>query len=1351
MVLVVNNFRAGEISARVDRLKSAEIVQNGLLKAQNVVINPQGGARKRPGLKYITTLPTGRQWRRIFAWDKSQEERLNICYADTGEFKVLQEGGALIDVSGLGNSQAGDDMQFQIVGNRAVFTDGREPKHILANTLNVSPEAILLTSEMTAALFPVKPLRDFLTAADDYTPPADQPITLSEYSDGDKSALLEVGELRSTFTPNAQGRATVFTNKVRTYKQGNSNTTITINSINREGGAGAYRLRLSLSAFPAWLEKAVVRWSANANAPALEQYKRSFSRSGLADGDFAPIVVAQATWTASASLGAGKAGYGFIGGVLAVSNNALTGALPSDTSGNWRLRQVGGAHIDGALTITPFGSADSDMRIGTAEQMQAAFGNANITSGGDFVLEKLNANADGRLQAAELAEWNNARGAYSVELVRRIDDAITHNAHSITTAAVWNAYIAPNANIAHGNAIFQANTAFNTYLWASVNTVSGVIPPYNTHNVTLRQVGGASITGTMINGGSGSTYVITSKDAMRAVFGNESIVSGGQWVMSTPTDRQTTGAINLQANGVTITEISLQNNSNTLRVTAQGLSAGRRFVINVGGQIITFGAGALTKNLTAAEATAWRGGEGNISIVNFTIRAENANLGLEANDRDFFALATSEGAPYYIRGRDFYRLNNAGGLVRQPLKDRRVTGLIVLDRAQDSRAAVLLREYRERVLPRITQAPRQYAAATLAGLLQVSDFIAFRPPVLNPPVILFDDDSAFTAEETRIGKRFCIRTDQVSGGSLTSGEYELEWVANVPVDEYGSQLTPVGTNGSARPELVRRGITDTYEDRATNPPTERTVTGWKYGTSADIPANLRSTIVNSVGVGSNNLPPSENYNPFNNTAIDAWGTLVARKIADNAATIGKPPGRYAMVWNDTDGYPLTASLPQNRLAYAGSRTHPARIWMSVIGEPHNFLDFRPEANDAKGIVVRPDYAVRLDLDTAAIRSMENDAALLIFTQNEAHVANGPFNAENLASSHTRRFGRLGQEFNIGSAIIDENVFIFANGAPFGLLYDGIDIGYISQNLSAQRNDDIMRNYDDRVITAEGGTIYPVGALADLSAIDAPADAKDNEDLRPVRIVATQPQGLNGAYLVLFLMSDGTIRAFQTLHREGFFAWSRWDFFAEQNAPGGVDLLGAARRKIIDISAQGRLVTLLDSDGVIYTLDGEQAWDDLDAAAVAADDSDKHEIGVEIELPTYALADPRFPGQALIHPKRVEYAVLHFNRLSGYTIAQATDSELKTKREIPAEPSFAGVAGRRDRPEDEEAQTIFLHAQRRVQMSQAQDRVHDSDKRFTITVTNTSKEAWELLRAESELEISTLIPQGARAAAAKGGG
>jgi len=56
-VTVQTNFSTGELDPLLRARVDLQAYNNALEEATNVVIQPQGGSRRRPGTKYLTSLP----------------------------------------------------------------------------------------------------------------------------------------------------------------------------------------------------------------------------------------------------------------------------------------------------------------------------------------------------------------------------------------------------------------------------------------------------------------------------------------------------------------------------------------------------------------------------------------------------------------------------------------------------------------------------------------------------------------------------------------------------------------------------------------------------------------------------------------------------------------------------------------------------------------------------------------------------------------------------------------------------------------------------------------------------------------------------------------------------------------------------------------------------------------------------------------------------------------------------------------------------------------------------------------------------------------------------------------------
>jgi hypothetical protein len=56
-VSVQTNFSSGELDPLLRARVDLQAHQNGMEEATNVIVQPQGGVRRRPGTKYIMSLP----------------------------------------------------------------------------------------------------------------------------------------------------------------------------------------------------------------------------------------------------------------------------------------------------------------------------------------------------------------------------------------------------------------------------------------------------------------------------------------------------------------------------------------------------------------------------------------------------------------------------------------------------------------------------------------------------------------------------------------------------------------------------------------------------------------------------------------------------------------------------------------------------------------------------------------------------------------------------------------------------------------------------------------------------------------------------------------------------------------------------------------------------------------------------------------------------------------------------------------------------------------------------------------------------------------------------------------------
>lgn len=100
------NFSTGELDpllrARVDIPQYA----NALEKATNVIIQPQGGVRRRPGTKYIFELPNEgaesvANGVRLISFEFSVDDKYMLCFV-TGRMYVIKNGAVIANINGSG-------------------------------------------------------------------------------------------------------------------------------------------------------------------------------------------------------------------------------------------------------------------------------------------------------------------------------------------------------------------------------------------------------------------------------------------------------------------------------------------------------------------------------------------------------------------------------------------------------------------------------------------------------------------------------------------------------------------------------------------------------------------------------------------------------------------------------------------------------------------------------------------------------------------------------------------------------------------------------------------------------------------------------------------------------------------------------------------------------------------------------------------------------------------------------------------------------------------------------------------------------------------------------------------------
>ena len=335
-----------------------------------------------------------------------------------------------------------------------------------------------------------------------------------------------------------------------------------------------------------------------------------------------------------------------------------------------------------------------------------------------------------------------------------------------------------------------------------------------------------------------------------------------------------------------------------------------------------------------------------------------------------------------------------------------------------------------------------------------------------------------------------------------------------------------------------------------------------------------------------------------------------------------------MAWNNRDGFPAVCNFISQRLFFAGSVGFPATLWGSVVGDAFNFLNATRQDDNADEALVEADYGITRTLDSYdEIYEIRNENETLILTAGGEYSISGEWLANDAGKLISRRSSAFGSTANLGAAVIDEQIFFASRTAAISLYYDGTFRGWNPINVSAFRNEDIlMRRRAD-------------GTLSNFAARE---DGTDNTamPLSVKRVLAVQQRNLNGAYLVLYLMNDGTLRCFHTLYREEFFAWSRWDF----------------DDAVSDMCAVDDDVVLMGANG-IYRLEPEQFWDDNGEAA--GDDAAKRKA-VAVRLRSPDLAMPQSQGATTFNKKKLNGLYIDVFQHGELTLTAAADGDRESE-------------------------------------------------------------------------------------------
>lgn len=101
---IQTSFITGELDPLLRSRVDLQQYTNALAKATNVVVQPQGGIRRRPGLKHITELPSAAaNGVRLVPFEFSVDDSYMLCFTDLRMY-ILKDGVQITNINGSGNA-----------------------------------------------------------------------------------------------------------------------------------------------------------------------------------------------------------------------------------------------------------------------------------------------------------------------------------------------------------------------------------------------------------------------------------------------------------------------------------------------------------------------------------------------------------------------------------------------------------------------------------------------------------------------------------------------------------------------------------------------------------------------------------------------------------------------------------------------------------------------------------------------------------------------------------------------------------------------------------------------------------------------------------------------------------------------------------------------------------------------------------------------------------------------------------------------------------------------------------------------------------------------------------------------
>lgn len=107
-VSIQTNFSTGEMDPLLRARVDLPAYGNALEEATNVVVQPQGGVRRRPGLRYVTSLPnssaeSAANGVRLVPFEFSTSDSYMLCFTHN-RMSVFKNGALVTNINGSGNS-----------------------------------------------------------------------------------------------------------------------------------------------------------------------------------------------------------------------------------------------------------------------------------------------------------------------------------------------------------------------------------------------------------------------------------------------------------------------------------------------------------------------------------------------------------------------------------------------------------------------------------------------------------------------------------------------------------------------------------------------------------------------------------------------------------------------------------------------------------------------------------------------------------------------------------------------------------------------------------------------------------------------------------------------------------------------------------------------------------------------------------------------------------------------------------------------------------------------------------------------------------------------------------------------